>query len=80
VNLTKEITHIKYLRSEAKIKMLITIFWVMMQYDLAGSYQHFGGMYRLHLKFALKMKAISSSKMMVTIYKATQCQHPEDHN
>jgi hypothetical protein len=48
-------------------------------YSLADSYQRFGVICCLH-HGTLKMEEACSSEMLVTTYKTTHCNNPEDHN
>jgi hypothetical protein len=64
----------------------------MTPYSLVGGYQRFGGIYRLYLQrrtlkmeissgtSTLKTEAISSYETLVTTYKTTLRNNPEDHN
>jgi hypothetical protein len=42
------------------VKVSIIVVWVVMLYGLLGGYQHFGGMYCLHIQgaFILKLEAM----------------------
>jgi hypothetical protein len=50
------------------ILLSIVVFWVVTPYVLVGGYQRFGRNI-LHISSALKMEAICSSKILVSMYK-----------